>query len=304
MLIGNCDGVHRGHQALIGRLCALARQHDAVPTLLTFHPHPRRFLHQEHESTPLISPLKQKIARLRHAGIEQCIIMPFRRIYRLKPDEFIRTVLIEPLVLKALITGVGFRFGTGAIGDESHLHRAATIHRFVYEAHDEVRDAHHDTRISSRRVRELLQAGDMKQAAALLGNPWEISGRVMRGAGRGHDLGVPTANVKIHPHIVHPRYGSYVAAIAIHDGHNDASLWHGGVVYWGTRPTFAERAPSLEAHIFAPHLPSLCGRDITVRLIEWISGDENAPSTTHLQQKMQQDITHAQAYFSLTGSPS
>lgn len=298
ILIGKGDGIHRGHQQLILHLIKKAQDHNAIPTFLTFHPHPRTILKRD-ETFTLLTPFRLKMARLARLGIAQCISLPFHQLRLFSPQQFIDDILM-PLGTCFLLTGEGFTFGYKARGTQNDLKLAARTKGFIYETHPAVCDEK-GRRIASQDIRTAITKGEMKQAAAWLGQPWEIAGRIIQGAGRGKKMGVPTANLKLHPAIHHPRYGCYGASVGLFNEKNRAFMWQGAIAYWGQRPFFEKNnaPPQLEVHLFGSD-DNLYGEYARVRFLQFLREDKNFKSQQLLQDAMAQDINQARHLFLLT----
>src|SRR5829696_1995568 len=229
LTLGVFDGLHLGHQLIISRVVERARQLGAVPTVLTFDPHPRAVLHPE--SAP---PLLQTF--------EQTIVVRFTPEFaRVPAGEFLRDVVHERLQAREVYLGRGFAFGRGREGDIELLRRVSRELGFAAFDVPEVRLR--GQRISSSRIRELLAAGRVNLARRMLGRPYGVEGRVVRGFERGRTIGFPTANLRPANRVI-PRGGVYVTATLI------AGSWRRSVTNVGVRPTFENDAePSVETFV-------------------------------------------------------
>jgi riboflavin kinase/FMN adenylyltransferase len=193
--IGTFDGVHRGHRAAI----EAAKRAGSRSTVLTFHPHPRLVLGYD---VQLLTTLRRRIELIEQAGPDDILILEFTdELSRLEPEEFVAQVL-EPIGTKTVVAAENFRFGRGRKGDIDLLGSLGI----------EVVDVPLVERVSSSRIRELLGAGEMREAAELLGRPHELEGTVVSGDQRGGTLGFPTANLAVEPHLLVPAYGIYAGA--------------------------------------------------------------------------------------------
>ena len=193
LTIGNFDGVHRGHQAMLARLVEAAEDLALVPTVLTFNPHPREFF-APHSAPPRLSTVRDKLEQFSARGVARVHIARFDgRLAHLSAGEFIERILVGALRTRWVLVGEDFRFGRGRAGDLAFLRAAAKS--FSVEAMPTVSDG--EDRVSSSAVRDALAQGDLERTAAFLGRPYSISGRVAHGDKRGRSLGFPTANVPL-----------------------------------------------------------------------------------------------------------
>ncbi|MEW5893272.1 MAG: bifunctional riboflavin kinase/FAD synthetase [Pseudomonadota bacterium] len=241
--IGNFDGVHLGHQAMLARLTARATSVGALPTVLTFEPHPREIFTPAAAPTRLTS-LREKLEILRSLGVAHVHICRFTRAFAaLSAEDFVRRILAEGLKARYVLVGDDFRFGARRAGDLALLKQMGAQLGFEAEALPTVAAA--GQRASSTAVREALAAGDMAQAAQLLGRPYSISGRVVGGDKLGREIGYPTANIQL-KHNRPPVTGIFAVRVQ----GLDAPDWP-GVASLGTRPTVhANGRPTLEVHLF------------------------------------------------------
>jgi len=241
--IGNFDGVHRGHQALLAKLTAKSRATGLPSAVLTFEPHPREYF--THENRPIrLTSLREKILRIADQGVDRLYIGRFNaRFAALTAEQFIEDILIRGLCARHLMIGDDFRFGKGRSGDFALLQRAGTEHGFGVEAMETL--VHEGERVSSSAVREALDAGDLEHAERLLGRPYCIAGRVIHGEKLGRKLGYATANIQL-KRLKAPLSGIFVVTV---DGIADRPLE--GVASLGVRPTVsASGKPALEVYIF------------------------------------------------------
>jgi len=241
--IGNFDGIHLGHQAMLARLTARAASVGAVPTVLTFEPHPREIFTPESAPTRLTS-LREKLEILRGLGVAHVHVCRFSKPFAaLSAEDFVRRILVEGLKARYVLVGDDFRFGAKRAGDFALLQRMGAEFGFQAEALHTVEAA--GQRASSTAVREALAAGDMAMAAQLLGRPYSISGRVVGGDQLGRKIGYPTANIQL-KHNKPPVKGIFAVRV---QGLGKPD-WP-GVASLGTRPTVHTNGrPTLEVHLF------------------------------------------------------
>ncbi len=241
--IGNFDGVHLGHQAMLARLRARAASVGGSPTVLTFEPHPREIFTPDSAPTRLTS-LREKLEILRSLGVAHVHVCRFTRTFAaLTAQDFVRRILVDGLRARYVLVGDDFRFGARRAGDFALLRQLGEQHGFEAEALHTVEAA--GQRASSTAVREALAAGDMAMAAQLLGRPYSISGRVVGGDRLGRRIGYPTANIQL-KHNRPPVKGIFAVRVQ----GLEVPEWP-GVASLGTRPTVhADGKPTLEVHLF------------------------------------------------------
>ncbi|MBU1665520.1 MAG: bifunctional riboflavin kinase/FAD synthetase [Gammaproteobacteria bacterium] len=242
--IGNFDGIHLGHQAMLARLTSRAASVAAAPTVLTFEPHPREIFTPESAPTRLTS-LREKLEILRGLGVAHVHVCRFSKPFAaLSAEDFVRRILVEGLKARYVLVGDDFRFGAKRAGDFALLERMGREFGFQAEALHTVEAA--GQRASSTAVREALAEGDMAMAAQLLGRPYSISGRVVGGDQLGRKIGYPTANIQL-KHNKPPLKGIFAVRVQGLLGQPD---WP-GVASLGTRPTVHTNGrPTLEVHLF------------------------------------------------------
>jgi len=288
--IGNFDGVHRGHGALLGRLGDVAREFSLPPTILTFEPHPREFF------SPVSAParlttFREKIELLSEAGVEQAMVCRFNAAFAaLSADQFIEQVLLRGLRVLHLIICDDFRFCKGRAGDFALLQSAGALHGFTVEAMGSV--TVDGERVSSSGVRAALAAGEMEHAARLLGRPYIIDGQVAHGDKIGRQLGFATANLRI-KHNPLPMTGVFAVAVS---GLGDQPL--PGVANLGIRPTVGGTRPLLEVHLF-DFDRDIYGKHISVRFVHKLRNEQRFPNFDALKAQIAADAVAARAFFTL-----
>jgi len=239
--IGNFDGVHRGHQALVASTLERARAVSGTAVVLTFDPHPARLLNPGRAPSALCTPI-QKAEMLGALGVDRLAVLPFTpELARKGAEEFVREIVVSLLQARAVIVGEGFRFGRGREGDLSALRSLGQ--RLGFEVVAVAPVTHAGAAVSSSRVREALARGDVGEARALLGRAFWVEGRVVRGEGRGRRLGIPTANLETENETL-PETGVYAGTCRLPSGEAVPA-----VVNRGRRPTFGPGAETLEAHL-------------------------------------------------------
>ena len=290
LAIGNFDGVHLGHAALLGQLSRAAQQMQLAPTILTFEPHPREFFAPA--SAPArLTTLREKLELLGEAGVSQTMVCPFNAAFAaLSAEEFIGQVLCRGLQLRHLIIGDDFRFGRGRLGDFALLEAVGQRRGFGVEA---MRSVTVDgERVSSSGVRQALAAGDMMHAARLLGRPYAMDGQVSHGDKLGRQLGFATANIRI-KHNPLPMTGVFAVEVA---GLGERLL--PGVANLGIRPTVGGTRPLLEVHLF-DFDRDIYDAHISVRFVHKLRDEQRFPNLDALKAQIAADAAAARAYFKL-----
>ena len=292
LTLGVFDGLHLGHQLIMKTVVDRARAIGAVPTVITFEPHPRAVLHPE-SAPPLLQTFEQKIEALGVLGIEQTIIIHFDKAFsQIRAEDFLRDVVVGRLQAKEVYLGRGFFFGHNREGNIELLRRVSASLGFVADEVPEVRLR--GQRIGSTRIRELLLNGRVNLARRMLGRPYGVEGPVVRGDERGAKLGFPTAN--IHPqNRVIPRGGVYVTATLI-DGQ-----WRRSVTNIGTRPTFeSDSARSVETYVMN-WTGDLYGDVVRVRFLHRLRNEKKFGSIDELTSQIERDVVRSRRYFERSG---
>jgi len=287
--IGNFDGVHRGHRALLQRVVEAARQRNLVAAAMTFEPHPREFFAPE-QAPARIANLRDKIEGLRLAGIERVFVLHFSRSFAsLTAEQFIRQILVEGCRLQWLLVGDDFRFGARRAGDVALLRSFGERCDFTVEQIAPV--LHAGERVSSSRIRAALSAGDLALAGDLLGHPYAISGRVLHGSKLGRQLGFPTLNLRV----AHRRPAlNGIFAVRVR-GIGPAPL--AGVASVGLRPTVDDSGRwLLEVHLF-DFSDEVYGKLIQVQFVQKLRDEERFDSIQELTAAIRRDADLARAIF-------
>lgn len=287
--IGNFDGLHRGHQAMLGKLRQEAKDRGLPSCVLTFEPHPREFFTPDQAPTRLTS-LGEKAALIAAAGIDRLHILRFKReLAGLSAEEFVTRALVETLGARYVLVGDDFRFGRQRGGDFSLLHRLGSNLGFVAEALPTVRVA--DNRASSTAVRLALAAGDLTQASSLLGRPYSISGRVVHGDKLGRSMGFPTANIQLR-HNRPPLLGIFAVEVW-----GIAALPLQGAASLGVRPTVQEHGRATLEVFLLDYQGNLYGRKLRVDFLKKLRDEEKYPDLDSLIAQIQRDVNNAKHYF-------
>jgi riboflavin kinase/FMN adenylyltransferase len=292
LTLGVFDGLHLGHQLIVRTVVERAKELGAVPTVLTFDPHPRAVLHPE-SAPPLLQTFDQKVEALGLLGVGQTIVVRFTPAFaRVRAAEFLRDVVHERLHAREVYLGRGFAFGHAREGNIGLLREVSGKLGFHADEVPEVRLR--GQRISSSRIRELLADGRVNLARRMLGRPYGVEGRVVRGQARGAGLGFPTANLQPQNRVI-PRTGVYVTATLI-DG-----AWRRSVTNVGVRPTFERDAePSVETFVL-DWQGDLYGDVVRVRFLRRLRAERKFASVAELKTQIDADVARAREFFTRRG---
>ncbi len=288
LTLGVFDGLHLGHQRIMETVVERARAVDAVPTAITFDPHPRAVLHPE-SAPPLLQTLDQRLANFEVLGIEQAIVIQFDHEFADQPaEEFIHEIIHDRFHAKEVHLGQDFAFGRGRKGNIDLLRKMSGELGFVAEEVPEVRLR--GRRVSSSRIRELLHAGRVNLARRMLGRPYGVEGVIERGARRGHTIGFPTANLRPHNRVI-PKFGVYATATLVE------GTWRRSITNIGVRPTFENDAePSIESYLF-DFDGDLYGDVLRVRFLHRIRDERKFNGIDELRAQIERDSARALNYF-------
>jgi riboflavin kinase/FMN adenylyltransferase len=295
--IGNFDGVHRGHRAVIDSAAQSARRLGARLGVVTFEPHPREVV-RPGERVPRLTLFRRKAELLRDHGVEELFVVPFdRALMRVTAEEFVTGTLVERLGVRAVAAGTNFRFGHGRRGDVATLQAAGARHGFAFVAVPPVQD---DGPISSSRIRTLLADGDVVRAAALLGYAYAVDGIVRLGDRRGRTIGFPTANVHpIDSRVLLPAIGVYAVRVGL--GRGPVTIWRPAVANLGRRPTFDGRTLLLEVHLL-DGAADLYGQRLRVAFVERLRGEHRFAGVAELRAQIERDCARARTIHGLLGT--
>ncbi|HVL80713.1 MAG TPA: bifunctional riboflavin kinase/FAD synthetase [Actinomycetota bacterium] len=281
--IGAFAVVHIGHQALIERATQAAESAGAVPTVVTFDRHPLEVVRPEAAPCRLWSTA-QRLARFEELGIGRVLLVPFsREVSELTPREFVSRVLVESLACAHVVVGQDFRFGHDRAGDPQVLSELGAELGFTVEVAPLVGG---DQKVSTSEVRRLVLEGDVSGAAALLGASHRIAGTVVRGDGRGREIGFPTANLEPPERTCLPAAGIYAGWWV------EAGRRLPGAVYVGDKPTLEGTSTGVEIHVFDLD-EDLYGREAEIEFTTRLRGDRAFPSIDELVEQMRLDVAEA-----------
>ncbi len=294
--LGNFDGVHLGHQAVIGEARKIARAEGRKLAVLTFEPHTREFFRPD--APPLrLTPLRAKLHALEMLGVDHVIALAFdRALSELSPDDFARRVLADGLGVAHAVAGGTFRYGSKKAGTMETLKQAGAALGFGVTAVDPV-SAADGAVYSATSIRHLIVEGDLRRAAALLGRAWEIDGHVIGGDRRGRELGFPTANIRLAGYL-RPAFGIYAVRARLD---RPGEPWIDGVANLGIRPMWRTEEPMLEVHLF-DFSQDIYGQVLRVRLIERLRPEANFSTIQELIDQV--DLDKRAAREALLATPA
>lgn len=293
LTIGNFDGVHRGHQALLRQLVEGARTRHLSPCVLTFEPHPREFF-SPHDAPPRIQNLRDKLTALKQCEIDTIAIEEFNHAFsKLSPSEFVQDILIEKLNTKWILIGDDFCYGAKRAGNFDSL--VAAGKEFGFEVSRIPSVLEERERISSSLLRQALERGDMMRATQLLGRPFSISGHVLYGKQLGRTLGFPTLNLAVSTR--HPNAKPVTSGIFVSQVHGLSDKPLPAVSSLGVRPSVESTGQVLlETHIFDFN-QSVYGQVVCVELLARLHEERKYSDLTTLQAAIQDDAQKARQYF-------
>jgi riboflavin kinase / FMN adenylyltransferase len=294
--LGNFDGVHRGHRAVLGAVVEQARATGARAVAVTFEPHPVAVL-QPGRAPQLIAGPEQRLALLEGTGLDAVLVMEFtRELAAWTPEQFVRTVFVEALGARVVVVGKDTRFGVRNSGDVTTLRTLGREHGFEVLT---LEDLGGEVRWSSSRVRELVAAGDVSGAAEILGRPHRVSGTVVHGDHRGRELGYPTANLGPVVSGLVPADGVYAGWLlrpGLSPGHPDSTM--PAAVSIGTNPTFDGTSRRVEAYVLDRTDLDLYGEDVALEFVERLRPTERYDSVEALLDQMAQDVERCRTVLS------
>lgn len=288
--IGNFDGVHLGHRQVLAQVKAKAQELGLPSVVITFEPQPREFFAGD-KAPPRLTRFSEKYRLLQAEGMDRHLCLTFNeRLRSMTAEQFVEELLLRGLAVEHFVVGDDFRFGCDRSGDYEMLRQAGERHGFTVVNTETFLSE--EERVSSTRLRHVLEANDLVTAAALLGRPYTVSGRVMHGQKLGRQLGVPTANVRMH-RFPCPLRGVYAVEVT------GQTLKAQGVCNVGLRPTVCGQQPVLETHLF-DFDKDIYGQLLTVEFKHFIREERKFDGIDQLKEQIFKDIEEVRAYFSRT----
>jgi riboflavin kinase/FMN adenylyltransferase len=287
--IGSYDGVHRGHQLIMGRAVQRARELGLPSVVVTFDPHPSEVV-KPGSHPPLLSAHHHRAELVAALGVDALLIIPFTSEFsQLSPGDFVRAVLVDGLHARHVVEGPNFRFGHRAAGDVEYLSALGLKYDYEVEVVDLFMrgEAGGGEPFSSSLTRRLISVGDVQGAAEVLGRPHRVEGVVVRGAQRGRDLGYPTANVETLPHTAIPADGVYAGWLHVGGEAMPAAI------SVGTNPTFDGTARTVEAYAIDRVDLDLYGLHVAVDFLAYLRGMEKFDTVDALLERMADDVKRA-----------
>lgn len=286
--LGNFDGVHRGHKAVLGRTFKAARMREAPLVVVTFEPHPTSVF-QPNIAPFRLTPFCTKARYLADLAVDVLVTLQFDLEFsRVSALDFVRRVLVDGLAATHIIIGYDFAFGYKRQGNAALLKQLGKTHGFTVDVAKPVRESGSEI-YSSSLIRKYLCAGDPRRAAQLLGRPWEMGGTVIPGSKLGRDLGFPTANLELGEYL-RPKTGVYAVRAGIDAG--ETTQWLAGAANIGTRPTVDGTGLLLEVHML-DFSGDLYGQIIRVELMDYLRPEEKFDSLDEMRAQISIDCDRA-----------
>jgi riboflavin kinase / FMN adenylyltransferase len=291
--VGNFDGVHRAHVRVLDEIVARSRERHARSVAVTFDPHPMRILRPD-AGLKLLTPGPEKIRLLEETGIDAAVVIPFTRdLSLMSPREFVKLIICDRLHAIEVHEGYNFRFGHKATGDVTLLTQLGAECGFEVITYTELRLRGES--VSSTRIRELIQTGDIRRARFLLGRPFSIQSTAGRGRGYGSKYTVPTINLSRYEELV-PRDGVYITQTRV------AAECFNSVTNVGNRPTFGSDSFAIESHLLNFHpLELTADTEIEISFLSRVRDEIKFGSVEELRQQIQRDVAKAERYFRSMG---
>ena len=294
--IGNFDGVHLGHQAVIREAAAHAEKLGTTLSVITFDPHPRRFFRPEDPPFQL-TPWRSQVRRFEDVGVDQLLVVRFdAETSHLTHEQFVDTFISGGFHAKHVSVGYDFVFGAGRSGNGDYLRERAAQDGFGVSIIEPVKDQS-QTVYSSTNIRNCLRDGNPAGAANLLGRLWEVEGRVIKGDQRGRQIGFPTANIALDDYL-EPALGVYAVWVGVEEG--GESTWHAGCANIGRRPTFDKNEVNCETYIF-DFTDDIYDKLLRVALVEYIRPEKKFDGIAQLREQIALDSHDARALLDSIG---
>lgn len=299
--VGKFEGVHRGHAAILSEVCRRGEAACAESVVVTFEPHPQGVLDPSHPPL-LLSTKQEKLEVLARFGIRVVVLLPFTaRTANLAPAEFVRRILVERVQVRELVVGYNFLFGKDRAGDSNLLEELGRVYGFTVDVVPPVMVA--GAAVSSSRIRACIAAGDMPGAARLLGRPYALRGGVVRGDGRGKELGFPTANLDVDPQKLLPPDGVYAAQARVLDPKEAGGDAWRGLLNIGLRPSFGGTDRTVEVFL-EDFSGDLYDRQLEVDIIQRVRDERDFANWKDLASQIEKDRNATERILSRDLRPS
>lgn len=276
---GTFDGVHLGHQKILGRLKELAARKQGETVLLTYWPHPRLILQPEDNRLRLLTTLTEKVKLLEELGVDHLIILPFtKELSQMSSEEFIREILVEKIQTKTLVIGYDHKFGKNREGSFEYL--KSHSHLFGFDMEEISRQDVDDSAVSSTKIRTALAQGDISTASKYLGRPYFLSGQVVKGQQIGRSIGFPTANIQVvDKYKLLPRDGAYAVYAEV------GAIRYKAILNIGDRPTVDGKKKTIEAHLI-DFEGDVYGQELSIYFQEFLREEERFENLDALKNQL------------------
>ncbi len=290
--IGTFDGVHLGHQKILKRLRILADQSQGETVLITFWPHPRMVLRPDNHNIKLLSTFEEKNRLLEEFGVDHLVSIPFTKAFsETSSEEFIHHILIEKIQTKILVIGYDHKFGKGREGGFEHLH--ANQEKYGFELEEIPREDIDSIGISSTKIRQALEKGDIVSANNFLGRPYALTGKVIQGRQIGRSIGFPTANIEIaDPNKLIPYDGAYIVQASV------KGRLVNGMLNIGHRPTLSGLNKTIEVHLF-DFESTIYGLEVGIFFLDFLRPEIKFSGLPALKDQLDKDRIKAREFFGL-----
>ncbi len=288
--LGTFDGVHLGHQAIIGRLIERSKEKKRTGVVVTYEPHPQSVV-VPGDAPSLLTTLEEKLDLLEKLGVEKTVVMNFGEQLRECPaEQFVDQILVTKLKVGHLVVGADHAFGKDRTGRIGLLREAALRYNFDLEVVPALKVE--GIKVSSTRIRKEMKTGEFAKATTMLGHPYPISGEITSGKGRGKSLGYPTLNLKVSSKKLLPKDGVYSVEVQLKEG------YHPGMMYIGPKPTFGEEDRSVEVHLFNSEMET---RKSKVKLLvqRWVREPKKFEDPTFLRDQLRSDERKIKEMFKM-----
>ena len=296
LVIGNLDGIHKGHQRIIKSAKDIAKKNNARVGILLFNPHPKKYF-DSYKNGFLLTDLTNRFEILKEQKIDYVVVLGFNKsLANMLPKDFCNKILFSGIKMSHVFVGTNFRFGRKRVGDYKFLHSFGKKNGFIVKPIRLIKtpvSISKKTKLkifSSSNIRKLISKGDIRNANKFLGRPWSISSKVIQGDKRGRTIGIPTANLLLKDYIS-PKYGVYAVKVEILKGRSKSKIYK-GIANYGIRPTFDKKQPILEVHLFNFKL-NIYNSSLKVSFIDYIRREKKFSGIEALKKQVKSDISTA-----------